>query len=281
MDEISGAPRIVKRKGQADKISANFKKRSTWRWVAFDALHIDPKYQRNLRKSRAIRMAHEWDAEDSGVLVVSKRKDGRYYIIDGQHRWAALSLIENRPPRLYCEVFEGLTPEEEAKKFHDLDNKRANLTAGASFKALAAANDPEAVEIIKTVHSVGMTIDYDLGPIAKNIRAFKTVQEIYHRRNSSGLGRILTICAKAWPESNHSASAEILLGLEIFLDKYGSAVSDKRLITVLSNYDPRRIINEGRIRNGTLSSVVYPSIALAIRDIYNKKLRGSRLPETV
>lgn len=274
-------PRVVKRKGQPDRITANFKKRSTFRWIAFDSLNVDPIYQRNLRKNRAIKMAHNWNPEKMGVIVVNRRDNGMLYIVDGQHRYAALLLIENRPPRVYCEVFDGLTREEEARLFHDLDNERANLTAGASFKALLAAHDKQAISIQRAANNVGLTVDYDKGPVPGNIRAFRTLQEIHNRRDEKGLQDILYICAKAWPNSNHACSSEILYGLEIFLEKYGDnkKLDRERLISVLSLNDPRSIVNMGRIINTTLSSVVYPSVAKAIRNLYNRGMKRNRLPE--
>jgi hypothetical protein len=126
-----------------------------------------------------------------------------------------------------------------------------------------------------------MTIDYERGPVAGNVRAFRTMESVYRRRGEAGLERILRICNQAWPEHKDSASHSMVLGLEIFIDKYGDIVADKRLIEVLSKYDPSYIINSGRILNQNLSSTIYPSIATVIRSLWNKGRRVNKLPESI
>jgi hypothetical protein len=274
-------PKIVKRRGQADKITANFSKRSTFKWVPFNLLRVDFSYQRKIQAKKVVTYAHTWDQELLGTLVVSHRKDGFYYIIDGAHRFVALSLIENHPNRMWCEAFEGLTYEEECVKFHNLDNYRDNLTPGASFRALAQGKVPIAVEITAAVNKAGMTVDYSRGPVAGNVRAYKTLQSIYKRSGSNALTKILRVCHGAWPTHTDAANAAMMLGLEIFLDKYEDQITEKALIETLSKYDPAFIVNQGRSIKGTMSSSIYSSVAMAIRSLYNKKRTTKRLPEGI
>lgn len=268
-------PKIVKRNKQRDHITANFKRRSKFMWVDFDLLRVDPSYQRRLQTQKVVKMAHNWNQDKAGTLVLSKRSDGLFYIIDGQHRYAGLSLIDNRPPKVYAEVYISLTVEEEARLFHDLDNERDNLTRGASFKALLTARDPNALAISAAAQRAGMTVDYDRGPVVGNVRAYKTLQDIHRRHGDKMLERILRVCNVSWPTNNHAAPEPILRALEILFNTYPT-VNDKRLVEVLQRTTPDEVVMKGRIINGTLSSASYASTAMVIRNMYNTRLSESR-----
>lgn len=282
LDEVvEVTPRVVKRRAQPDQIFADTKNsRSHFRWVPIGNIRVDPRYQRTLQRKKIVQMAHNWNPDKFGAIVLSLRDDGFFYMIDGQHRWEALNLIENKPADVWAQVFKGLTLQEEAQLFHDLDSERDNLTPGASFKALVVAEDPVAQGIQRAAAKAGMTADYDKGPTPGNVRAFETLKAIYRRQGEAGLARILTICHSSWPDNAQAASAPLMRGLEVFLSSYGDQVDDKRLVLAFSRVDPNYIINVGRQLNGTLTSAIQDSVAIAIRMQYNKKLQPSRrLPE--
>lgn len=274
-------PQVIHRQGKPDRIIANFTRRSHYGWLRYDQLKVDHRYQRSLVIKKAIKMAHTWNPDLDPPWVVNHRLNGGYWIIDAQHRFMALSLIENRPIKVYCQIFEGLTLEEEARYFNNLDNLRDNLTAGASFTSAVVANDdPIVIGINKAAENAGVFVDYRRGPEAGNVRAYKTLQKIYTRKGQDQLTQILRICYRAWPDHRDFANASMMLGLEIFLDKYTNQFSERILIESLSKIDPQYIINQGRVANGSLSSTIYTSVARIIRNVYNKKRTTNRLPET-
>jgi hypothetical protein len=53
--------------------------------VELASLHIDPKYQRELKKSRATKIAKSFDLGAIKAINISRRSDGRLFITDGQH----------------------------------------------------------------------------------------------------------------------------------------------------------------------------------------------------
>ena len=272
-------PKVVVRHGKPDQIFGNFQRNSHFGYVPTDAILVDrDRYQRKLRPSKITKMAHAWNPDKAGVIVVSKRVDGKYYVIDGQHRHQALQLMENYPTHLFCEIFENLTPQQEAQLFHDLDKERDNLTPGAAFKALRGADNPIALGIARAAEMAGYTTDYEKGPAINNLRAFKTLQEIYRRMGEDGLTNILTVLHTAWPNRKEAHSEPMLRGLETFIAKYGSQINGTRLIQVLSAQSPLYIISTARRIQEDLNSVIYASVAQTIRGLYNKKLRY-KLPE--
>jgi len=108
-------------------------------------LAIDPRYQRKLNEERVRRFSAAWNWLACGVIKVSKRpgKDGHYYIIDGQHRWAAAMRIEEIRD-LPCIVFELESPKEEALGFLASNTEHRNPTMRDQYAALLMAEDPVA-----------------------------------------------------------------------------------------------------------------------------------------
>ncbi len=264
--------RATKGKFVAEPIGpANFTAKFKFGWVPTDALLVD-RYQRVLRKPKVLKFARNWDQNKVGIFVVNIRHNGAYYVIDGQHRHAALQMIENYPSHIYCQIFEGLSYEEEALMFHDLDSERDNLTPGASFNALLEGKDANALGITAVATSLGFTLEVGATTKQNNLRAFKTLQDIYRRVGTSGLTRILNVIKQSWPSQTSSTSEPILRGLELFFDKYPHA-DDERLVKVLAPTTPMYVIGTARRIQEDLSSVIFAAVGQTIRGMYNKGLR--------
>src|SRR4051812_48374674 len=90
-------------------------------------LFADPAYQRDAQAKRVARMAAEFDQRLVGVLEVSKRPDSRFAILDGQHRHAAVLQVQGADALLVCQVYEGLTEQDEARLFREINARRKAL----------------------------------------------------------------------------------------------------------------------------------------------------------
>lgn len=258
-------------------IYGNFTQKYTYGFVDTDRLLVDRTYQRALDTKRVTQMANAWDQNLAGELVVSLRANKNFYIIDGQHRHGAIQLMANAPSSMYSRIYEGLTLEEEARLFRELDTKRHGLTSGAAFKAALVSGDTFAVEIAEAAKTAGMSIEYGRKG-AGSIRSFKTVQDIHRRRGKDFLARVLTIVNKAWPDHHNSASSGVIVGLEVFLTKYPDA-KDERLVSIFSEREPAWIETQGRLMNGTLSSAYTTAVGFMIYQLYNRGMRSRKLPE--
>ena len=96
-------------------------------------------YQRPL-DGREKKIAKEWDDSLAREVVVSKRQDGTYWALDGNHTCNALKIARGEDALIACNVYEGLSIEEESYLFHRLNSNfkkpsyndllRASRTAG-------------------------------------------------------------------------------------------------------------------------------------------------------
>ena len=112
-------------------------------YVAIDDLKTDYSYQRTLDEKRVKKIAKEFTPEIVGTIFVSRRKDGSLYIIDGNHRVAAMRAIGRK--YVTATVFDGLSPTEEAELFRKLNTSQKKPSFNEVLNASITAGNEDAV----------------------------------------------------------------------------------------------------------------------------------------
>ncbi len=237
--------------------------------IDVDNLHLAD-YQRGLRKARAKKLAERYDPDIFGIVLVSFR-DGKYWVVDGQHRVECCRIRGIKT--VWCQVLEGLTYEEEAAKFFEVNDSRVRLTANHKFNAKVEGKDKKALDIVKALDKYGFTYAKEATDQGDNcIRTIGTLQKIYDRHGYIGLCEVLDILRRAWNGDVRSLKAEIIRGLNTFIINYDY---DKHfLIKVLESDTPWGISNRARSTTNNLnrpdcSSVCF-HIAKTIRELYEE-----------
>lgn len=95
-------------------------------------LRVDLSYQRPVDK-RYRTIAANFDELLFRPLQVSERTDGHFYVIDGSHRLAAAKHLGY--PAVPCEVYTGLTINDERHMFANQDKGRVAVSTIIKFKA--------------------------------------------------------------------------------------------------------------------------------------------------
>ena len=272
--------RAVSEKVDLPKITGAVREQtSTIENIPLDSLLIDTDYQRMLDADRVSRIAHNWNPDLVGIVVVNQRANERFYVVDGQHRVAAMNRLEDYPQEVLCQVFRGLTKEEEAQLFSKLDTARANLTTGAAFKARLIGRDADAIAVYEAGLASGFQMDPALGAIPGNLRCWATIEKVYRRRGKDGLQEILTILREAWPTERNAGSSSVITGMELFVAKYGKRIDRKRLLIALRSTTPEVLVARARAMSQSMSSVIGEVVAINILAAYNRNLSSNRLPE--
>lgn len=125
-------------------------------------IECEPAYQRELNKSAVARIAVNWSWPACGVLLVSKRA-GKYYVFDGQHRWAAAKERAD-VNMLPCMLFEALDLKAEASGFIAANTERRAMYLADQFKALLISDDEQAKKIEELVKSIKRRVERQSGP---------------------------------------------------------------------------------------------------------------------
>jgi hypothetical protein len=130
-------------------------------WIHLGRLTIDGAYQRSTNNEPSRRLiasiAAKFDWRLCAPLVISRRPDGTFTIIDGQHRWLAASKRDDIP-QLPCCVFQYENMEEEARMFIVANRARKPMSRLDDYFAALAAADEDAIEIEQIVADAGFQI---------------------------------------------------------------------------------------------------------------------------
>jgi hypothetical protein len=117
-------------------------------------LAFDSAYQRTMvSESRIATITQAWSWLSCGSLIVSER-DGKFWVIDGQHRVAA-AMRRSDIQELPCLVFKFASKEEEAMAFYRANCIRGNVTPFDKLRALLAAGEPLARSVVELMGSHG------------------------------------------------------------------------------------------------------------------------------
>lgn len=201
--KAAAEPKAIKSEGTPKRIER----------LPLESLSIDRSYQRPISQKME-RMGKNWNQDLAQIITVSVRDDGSFWIVDGQHRVGA-ALIAGQT-HLEADIREGLTIEEEAKLFDELNNTRSHVTALDRFKARLVYNDPEALDIKSIVENeFGGVIADSHGRANKHdrrIRAVASLERVYKYEGPNGFREILTIIKGAWGDLDVDNVNEWTLG---------------------------------------------------------------------
>jgi hypothetical protein len=254
---------------------------STIEIIDVEDLEVDPAIQRPLDKNKVRRLFKEFTAAGVGTLAVSRRtKPVRNAVLDGQHRLEVLrlKLAEGGPKAVRCEVFTGLTTEQEAALFLTLNNT-TKPRAVDKFKVAVTAGDPTAVAVQKLLESYGLALA--TYPRNGNISAVDVMRRIYIKSEKRGfepntLQLTLLTLERAWGGAEYSLKGIMLDAVAAMYDEYGDHLNVSEFIERLRDHKPRDLVFDGQ--HHAAVKKVKPAMGLAevLVGVYNTDSRGRR-----
>lgn len=242
--------------------------------IEIGKMNVDGRYQRALESPRAERMGAALDPARLQVFILSLRPDGSFIVIDGQHRYEACKHRGFNGP-VDCHVFRGLSLQQEAALFDDLNRDRKAVGAWDQFKARLVAENSVELAIVKIARSKGLRPG---GTVGKNV--ITAVRALYSVHSRGNLGPVLGVLV-AWSDGGDPSYFEGLLlkSLSYFLEWYGDAVDVDRLVERLSTWSPARVVNKYKRLTDMADGLSRKLAAVSVyREIYNSGRSKGKLP---
>lgn len=244
------------------------------KWVPIAEMKVNPQAQRELNKARVDRLAADFDLEQIGTPTVNWR-DGHYYIIDGQHRIAALKEIGWGDQQIQCQTYENLSSEEEAETFLRLNDTLA-VDAMSKFRNGVHAGRPVECDIDRVVRAQGLVISRD--KIGGAIGAVGTVRRLYDRSGPATLGRTLRIIRDAYGDPGFEAA--VIDGIGLLCQRHNGSLDDVTVIKKLGDAHGgvNGLLNRAeQLRRATGNQKAH-CVAAATVEINNRGRGGKKLP---
>lgn len=250
-------------------------------------------YQRE-PSSVAHDIEHNFKPELAGTLMLSKRSSTVYAIVDGGTRHKGM--LARGMKEWLAIVFEGLTPQEEARMFADLVRRRRGMHSAESYNADLFGEEPITLAIHQIITDLGFTVGKNSAR-PEVIAAPAALRSIYlgcttgKKAELAALARIeadeegeyaelltmtLELIKAAWPELDSTAKGRaMLLGLATFLLQNDMEVDQERLILRLSHTTPPALWQDAQdAAKGSRQTVTTDKpgwMAHAIGTLYNQR----------
>lgn len=199
-------------------------------------LFVDSDVQRSISKASLNKKIKEFDANAVGVLIVSKRKNGKYHILDGQHRF--LAALENGVEELDCEIHINLTEREEAELFLKYNQERISTKPIDHFNIEVKAGEESSViinEILK---------QYELNVSRRGIQSPKALKQVYKYYGENILRRTIYLINEVW--GLEGLKAQSITGIASFVELGGASLELEKFISNLKKRNDTKIFEKIR-----------------------------------
>jgi hypothetical protein len=256
------------------RIDGRVERQARLRWVPLTQMRVNPLAQRDLNQARVSKLAAAFDPEKMDAPTVSHR-GGWYYLIDGQHRIAALRqwLSAWGDQQVQCWAYEGLSEAEEAEKFLAL-NDTLPVRAFAKFKVSVQAGRDTEADVDRIVRALGLRIARGSGGIS----AVATLRRVYTRGGAAVLSRALRIIRDAYGEAG--LDGPVIDGIGLLCQRYDGDLSEQHAIDRLSSAHggvSGLISRAGQLRQST-GSAPAQCVAAAAVEVINRGSGRRKLP---
>ncbi len=185
-------------------------------------------YQPRVSQRQVNKLIRQWDSKFLTPLVVSLR-DGKYYLIDGQHRLTVMRQMNGGKEVMFpCIIHEGLTYAHEAALYVSLDEAKGHLKLANSIKAkLESGSDAKVLDIEQRITDAGFTwaLDKPTGA-AYEIIPTQPVIQAYKKLGGPAFSRMLGLLSGTWHGSQGSLKTAMFYGLTLFLKTYEIEIDD-------------------------------------------------------
>lgn len=248
-------------------------------------LQIDPAVQRELNKAWVNLHAKSFDPDKIGRILVNVRKDGKMYVIDGQHRTALLMLLGYGQQRIRVEMFRHLDIQQEAALFLARNDRRSVQKADL-FRIAVQAGETAPTAIDKIVRESGLIVDKQcrdgrIGAIDKLERIYAGLKGGEPGSGEKALRRTINTLLGAFGDQAVAFRGELIHGLGMVYLRYADELDDAALTHKLSTFKGGAggLVGSARSLTGLTGRALFHSVAELIVDLYNKQRRTGRIAD--
>jgi hypothetical protein len=240
-------------------------------------LKVDQSYQRNaaVGKSRAIAAKFKWGG--FGVIVVCRRSDGVYFVLDGQHRVIG-AMLRDDIQKIPCLVFEGLPLEEEAALFVIYNKNRKSMNGLELWKAQVLAKDPETIAASITLEKYGYRI---LSSARKDGTDVSCPQTVWSLQHDGTLDGILKFVTDVWIDNPSRADQKVLLGVNAFRSslkkEIGQSINDDLVVKFFKSIPLAVLLKRASVVTELSQTSAHIAFGFAMKEAWNKRRGHTKL----
>lgn len=235
-------------------------------------------YQRETDNARINTIVKHFDKNKVRPIILSYR-NGRYYVIDGQHTLSVLRMLYGEDVMVTAVVVEGLTYKQEAEYYTKQYENSKKLTVRDTFKS-RLEYDNKAQAIKNVCENAGFTVSISSNKAQGKgiIVAVKHLEKMYDELGRGDTYNTLCLIRDTWNGDKHSVEGNMLSGMTLFYKKYKDILDKNAFISRLGAVSPKEIMRNAKMRVMSSRQAMY---AYEIYYIYNKGIKRNKLPDVI
>lgn len=250
-------------------------------WIPLAELRPHPKAQRPFDQKWADQLASMFDPEKMQLIVVSRTKSGRNFIVDGQHTaHGALQFVGGDGAQsVLCRVFDGDDDAKAAERFLAMNQGRRGVCAIDRFKVSVVQGDPISVGVLAVLEKHGLRVERTRN--AGTVQAVDACRSVFNRKSGARLFEaVIRTLREAWGDNPDAYSGQLVRGLGLLFAKWGGeADSDILAHKLAKSGTPADWIGRAKTVAGTMGIGLAQAVCDIVRNEYNKGRRINRLDD--
>lgn len=201
-------------------------------FVPVGQIDVDRNYQREIKPALVKRILSKFEWRKFGAVVLSRQEDGRFMVVEGQHRCKAAALHPDVKTVPAVIVPHGSSAEE-ADSFLAINRDRMAVTSVEQYWAALTAGDPQTVAMSKVLQSAGCDVVEAQGIQKPNrTNAISAVARSMQRYGDASTRRALLVLRSAWPTDPRALRGTIITALARLI-RNNKEVRDENLAAAL------------------------------------------------
>lgn len=174
---------------------------------------VDSDYQRDLTERTLKKLYTEFDVDLFAPILVSLREDGKYHVIDGQHRY--FFALDIGFKEILCVIKKTRGAAHEAQIFKKVNTASTPLTTYAKFNSDVSSGERVPNHIVSIALRHGITVAPSNG--VRRINIVSTLLKYYNLYGPAYLDMTFRVIKEAYPNDAEALKSTFFVSLIEFL----------------------------------------------------------------
>jgi hypothetical protein len=242
-------------------------------FVPLDKIYFDSAYQREVKPHLVARILAKFSWAKFGAVVLSKHSNGRYSIIEGQHRWTAAKMHPD-VHEIPAVILESSDVSSEAESFLAINRDRMAVSSVEQYWAGLTAGDHKTTVMSEVLKKAGCDVIPAPGQYKPNLtNSLFALGRSIERYGDKATIQALLVIRGAFPKEKQALRGVLIQALARILRANSSNHVEGSLIASLRGQSLSELTTHAEAFRKMSGGSAETLLAKAIVEIHNKGKR--------
>lgn len=259
------------------EINRQIGERPTLDWIGIDAIEVDSNYQRELKPNLVDKILRTFTWAKFGAIVLSRQADGKFTVVEGQHRWKAASLHPD-----VTEVPAVIVTHDdiagEAQSFLAINRDRMAVTTVEQYWAGLTAGDEKVLAISRVLHAAGCDVVPAQGHYRPNLtNSITAIDRCLQRYGHGATRRALLVIRAAWPDEAKALRGVLITALARIIRANEKTIADAEIVKAIRQESFAKLTAHAEAFRKLSGGSSETALARTLTELYNRGKRTNTI----